>query len=62
MLPDRRARVLNETATRQVVLDRAGALKLAATAADAWTVRERRQPEAETFYERPLPNTYSPNF
>jgi hypothetical protein len=39
MLADRRARVLNETATRQVMLDGGGALKLAATAADAWTVR-----------------------
>jgi hypothetical protein len=62
MLADRRARVLNETATRQVMLDRAGALKPAAAAADAWSVRQRRHPEAETFYERPLPNTYSPNF
>jgi hypothetical protein len=33
-------------------------LKARARTADAWDVRQRRQPEAETFYERPLPNTY----
>jgi len=39
------------------VFDADIALKAGARTADAWTVRQRRQPEAETFYERPLPNT-----
>jgi hypothetical protein len=40
MVADRRARVLNETATRHVVFDHRPALKGTAAAADAWGVRQ----------------------
>jgi hypothetical protein len=49
--------VLNVPAAGAAVFDADVPLKVAARAADAWSVRQRRQPEAETFYERPLPNT-----
>jgi len=39
-----------------------GAFKPRPAPADTGSVRQRRQPEAETFYERPLPNTIRPNF
>jgi hypothetical protein len=56
MLADGRARVLNVPAAAPAVFDADVRLKAPARTADAWAVRQRRQPEAETFYERPLPN------
>jgi hypothetical protein len=61
MVADRRGPVLNVPAAGALgapaVFDADAPLKAVARTADAWTVRQRRQPEAETFYERPLPNT-----
>jgi hypothetical protein len=61
MVADGGSAVLNVPAARgpgaPAVFDADIGLKAVARSADAWTVRQRRQPEAETFYERPLPNT-----
>jgi len=58
MVADGRGAVLNvPAADAPTVFDADVPLKPGTRAADAWTVRQRRQPEAETFYERPLPNT-----
>jgi hypothetical protein len=57
MVADADAPVLNVPAAGPPVFDADAALKAGPRAADAWTVRQRGQPEAETFYERPLPNT-----
>jgi hypothetical protein len=56
MVADGGARVLNVPDRPPAVFDANDGVKAHAPAADAWAVRQRRQPEAETFYERPLPN------